>query len=321
VQTTIRCCNSVLILRPVRRRTSARTSSEADAPESRLAVKTVNPGRLQCNCNRPNLQPEASYLCQPNPSYNGTGGTWKPIDGDPMVKTRAGAHALQEKYLILVHKDVVGKSASVTHLIGTSALRRVGLVMLFATVILAGCGCGCGYRKSGDHVVYDTWDEGDGPRSPVIPGADPKTFRTFRDNWSYAKDEHAAYWDGFRIAGAEPESFVALSSLFAKDARHVYRGLEPIPGADPATFEPTGTWGDARDKSHVYVNGHAVAACDPSTFRELKGSGEGYQVDSKCVYDHGQRVPGADPRSFHVIDAIRSRDALYCYRGIAQVPC
>ena len=109
----------------------------------------------------------------------------------------------------------------------------------------------------------------------MLSGADPQTFVFIPDMGNdmslYAKDKNHVYdtYIGTLVEGADPESFVVLNSIYAKDKKNVYSGdphviddtgMFPIKGADPSTFvlvkgNPSY---DARDKNHKYLRAEVI---------------------------------------------------------------
>jgi hypothetical protein len=110
------------------------------------------------------------------------------------------------------------------------------------------------FGKDKHGVFYETYK---------IAGADPETFEPFPRSL-YARDRNAVYFSGTRIVGADPESFQVLSSSYAKDNGRAYYNRKPIEDADVGSFEALENgqeaskdknYGCARDRSHVYCYG------------------------------------------------------------------
>ena len=91
----------------------------------------------------------------------------------------------------------------------------------------------------------------------------------------------------------DPTHFAIVSAadhyLYTKDGRTVHVNGNPIPGADPSTFQVLqGAY--ARDSQHVFFDQPIVAA-DVSSVRPLDGPNAS---DSARVYWMGKAIDGAD---------------------------
>jgi len=72
--------------------------------------------------------------------------------------------------------------------------------------------------------------------------------------------------------------------------------LTPLPEAEPATFrvlEP----GYSKDARQVFVNDQRIEGADPATFRVLNGSA-GCSCDAHYAYTMDQRIKGVNPQNF-----------------------
>ncbi|OUS74106.1 hypothetical protein B5G52_01805 [Pseudoalteromonas sp. A601] len=149
-------------------------------------------------------------------------------------------------------------------------------------------------------------------RNQIIEAANPHTFASIDENWSYSETdgEYIIYYGDERLKPAEFDSFKVLFRAYAKDKSHLYYGADIIaPEADLKTFEILTTHYEfARDINNIYyLSGsetHAVEGLDPNTFKELKRS---YIKDKSAVYYHSysdgvQRISEADVTSFVVTD-------------------
>lgn len=94
-----------------------------------------------------------------------------------------------------------------------------------------------------------------------IEGADPASFKydiPYNGTFSkiFARDKNNVYFNNQIIKGADPKTFIHISSAFAKDNLRVYYEGQGFENSDPATFvleqNPTGKV--AQDKNLVYIN-------------------------------------------------------------------
>ena len=134
------------------------------------------------------------------------------------------------------------------------------------------------YGRDADHVFL---------QNTVIEGADPHTFSLLDASLLWARDAREIYFGRSPVRVAHPEAFrivrphwgcdgenyytdigtgssyrvdadyatlQVLNSHYAKDRREAFYGVEPIPGADPATFQVIDEI-TARDCRATYVLG------------------------------------------------------------------
>ena len=101
----------------------------------------------------------------------------------------------------------------------------------------------------------------------------------------------------------DPTHFAIVSTadhyLYTKDGRTVHVNRNPMPEADPSTFEVLqGAY--ARDSQHVFYFDRPIVEADLSSVRPLDGP---YASDSARVYWMGKAIDGADPSTFRVLNA------------------
>ena len=181
-----------------------------------------------------------------------------------------------------------------------------GLCMVSA---LSACG---GYSNSGNTVTFKHCSE-NGCDTTTVKEADPQSFESLQGD--YAKDRHHVYFGGAPIQEADPQSFKVLSDTYAKDKARAYFENKPIPGADPGSFVALSDLNFGRDKNDIYNLGSPIGACDSTSFRWLKSD---WQVDSKCAYWGGTKLPNAHPESFVVLNEWYAKDAGQVYSSVSH---
>jgi hypothetical protein len=187
-------------------------------------------------------------------------------------------------------------------------MRLFGIFCLIGTV--SACG---GYKTNGDTVTYTRCNEGNGCTTSAIKDADPKSFESLRGG--YAKDRFRVYFNGAPMTGADPQSFKVLSDIYAKDKTHAYFENEAIAGADSESFVALDDPNYGRDRNDIYIMAQAIGVCDLHSFRWLK---DDWQVDSKCAYARGMKLPNAHVESFAVINESYAKDAEHVYSSISN---
>lgn len=163
-----------------------------------------------------------------------------------------------------------------------------------------------------------------------LPGADPASFalldrpgfakdrnrvyqrdRTISDDPAHfelldgelAKDSRVIFWsDGSTLSG-DPMHFAIVSNadnyLYTKDGRTVHVNGNPIPAADPATFQVLqGAY--VHDNKHVFYFDQPITDAELTSFRPIDGP---YGADAVRVYWMGKTIDGADPGTFRVLNA------------------
>ena len=132
----------------------------------------------------------------------------------------------------------------------------------------------------------------------------------------FIKDKNNVYYQGYKIEGADPNTFEILKGSYFKDKNNVYKlicsqtinGRKNKPGgnycysysikkmkeADPNTFEAL-EHGHFKDKNNVYFYEDKIKGADTKTFESLKYS---YSKDKNNVYYQGKKMQGADPNTF-----------------------
>jgi hypothetical protein len=175
----------------------------------------------------------------------------------------------------------------------------------------------------------------------IIPNADPTSFESIPGSDPgrvFARDRSHVFYDREVIADANPRSFEVVDGpdQLGKDDSHVWRGTRQI-SDDPTHFEVMLRGRDsvgvdifvrdqdmgpslsdehaiAKDSRTVFCNGDLLSN-DPTHFvivRYPRDNGNAqYMLDHEAVYWACQRVPGADPRTLHLLEDTNGSGA-YC---------
>jgi hypothetical protein len=137
-----------------------------------------------------------------------------------------------------------------------------------------------------------------------------------------AKDSHVVYWSDGSVLSEDPAHFAIISTadnyIYTKDGQTVHVNGNPIPDADPATFQVLqGAY--ARDVQRVFYFDAPIADADLSSFRPLDGP---YASDATRVFWMGKTIDGADPVTFRVLNADFecSADDHHAYYRQAVIP-
>lgn len=137
----------------------------------------------------------------------------------------------------------------------------------------------------------------------------------------YSKDKNNVYSpeNGWiqRINGANPKTIKVLNQFYLKDDKNVFFNDKKILGVDANSFIALDKEnGYAKDKNTVYYFGQKVEGANAKTF-EVISDGE-YSKDDKNVYASGEIIKGADPKTFREFSETsysRDKNNLYYYYG------
>lgn len=191
-----------------------------------------------------------------------------------------------------------------------------GLLVILAVILLACSRNGAPnslFENSGYHVrdgkVYYL-DSFPG-KAVEVGAADPDTFTAFDS--TYAKDKAHVYLNGVVLPDADAASFELLDRPgWAKDSDHIFQ-RDRIISDDPAHFELLD--GDlARDSHVVYWSDGSVLSEDPAHFAIVSNADHYlFTRDSTTVHVNGNPVTGADPATFEVLQGAYARDGNSAY--------
>lgn len=137
----------------------------------------------------------------------------------------------------------------------------------------------------------------------------------------YSKDKNNVYSleNGWiqRVNGANPKTIKVLNQFYLKDDKNVFFNDKKILGADANSFIALDKEnGYAKDKNTVYYFGQKVEGANVKTF-EVISDGE-YSKDDKNVYASGEIIKGADSKTFREFPETsysRDKNNLYYYFG------
>lgn len=161
------------------------------------------------------------------------------------------------------------------------------------------CSCSTGYKKEGDVVYYEHWNEGSGQHKDKIE-ADPKTFIILEYD-TYAKDEKSVFYQGEKIIGADAKTFEALGEYYAKDKNFGWYGKDTIKTSNGMTFKVINSY-FSTDGHDVFYTTEPLKMEDPKNFRFVEGEGdiETWTTDGKYYYYNYYKVPSDDYKNLTI---------------------
>ena len=117
----------------------------------------------------------------------------------------------------------------------------------------------------------------------------------------YSKDKYNIYYAGTPIYGVDKSTFqIIMPDYYAKDKNNVYRGSDKIKDANPDTIKILNQV-YLKDNENVFLNfGQKIENVDVATFDTIEGN-VAYGKDKNNVYFLGEKMKGADAKSFEVI--------------------
>lgn len=152
----------------------------------------------------------------------------------------------------------------------------------------------------------------------LLPDADAASFELLRRP-GFAKDRDHVYQRD-RVFSDDPVHFELLDGELAKDSRVVFWSDGSVLSEDPAHFaiiSDAAHYLYTRDGRAVHVNGNPIPDADPATFQVLQGA---YARDNKRVFYFDQPIAGADLSSFRPLDGPYASDARTSSRPPSTAP-
>ena len=118
---------------------------------------------------------------------------------------------------------------------------------------------------------------------------------------SYSKDKYNIYYAGTPIYDVDKSTFqIIMPDYYAKDKNNVYSGSDKIKDANPDTIKILNQV-YLKDDKNVFLNfGQKMENVDVATFEAIEGN-VAYGKDKNNVYFLGEKIKGADAKSFEVI--------------------
>lgn len=154
--------------------------------------------------------------------------------------------------------------------------------------------------------VYHAWSR--------LPKIDRNSFR--HSGGSYWQDDAHVYCEHETslqpLKGADPASFkVFFDGDYAADAEHVWYAGRLMKNAHAASFSVyKADTCFAQDQGQVYFEGAALPRVDPATWEYLQG---GFSRDAKSAYFCEQKLPRADVKSWQPQTPSFSKDVKQVY--------
>jgi hypothetical protein len=150
-------------------------------------------------------------------------------------------------------------------------------------------------------------------------------------NYGYFKNDTFVYYDGNKIAEADPVSFsvIADDKFYAKDSKHVFYMGKLVKDADPVTFTPIKEVGRGpldvessvywKDKTNVYYNARKIEGSDVGTFQHIKSI---YGKDRNHVYYGNTILPKANPEKFMFLEEGIATDeaSIFIFNKLVNIP-
>ncbi len=128
------------------------------------------------------------------------------------------------------------------------------------------------------------------------------------------RDSRHIYWAGRSISD-DPSHFVSIGTfdnyIYLKDSQIVFVNGNPIPNADPTSFQVIAA-AYSRDAVGVFYFNEPISDVDPATFAIVESP---YARDAQSVFWMGKSIPNADPKTFRVLNKNFecSTDAAHAY--------
>ena len=171
--------------------------------------------------------------------------------------------------------------------------------LLFGLLTLSFLSCSTGYKKEGNAVYYQRWNEGSGRHKDKLD-ADPKTFQVLKFD-TYAKDNNSVFYQGEKIIGADAKTFEALGDFYARDKNFGWYGKDTIKTSKGKTFKVINDY-YSTDGFDVFYETSPLHMAEPRSFKFVYGEGE-YQcwtTDGVYYYYNNSKVPSDDYKNLKI---------------------
>lgn len=177
------------------------------------------------------------------------------------------------------------------------------------------------YTSSGKDIVYKYYEHAFG-----IPlgwrrhklGADPNTFVILSSY--YAKDKNNLYYKAERLE-VDINSYILIKDKYVKDKNAVFCGADKIMNVDALTFEYDEERSCLHDKNHVFINTlnketkelGIITEADPQTYTLIKK----YWAKDKDNYFFSNTKIDVDVPTFQFIaeEVAYDKNKIYYFRG------
>ncbi len=131
----------------------------------------------------------------------------------------------------------------------------------------------------------------------VLEGANPNTIEKL--DYALYRDGNTVYYMHIKVSEDYPH--FKHDGIYSWDKSKVFYSTEEIKEADAQSFESLDNimMFFARDKNNMYIRGDIFEEADSPSFEHLAHA---YWKDKNAVYYSTDKIPGADPASFVVIE-------------------
>lgn len=151
----------------------------------------------------------------------------------------------------------------------------------------------------------------------------PCDVKTVKVMWeqSFIKDNQCVFHLGHKLAGANPDKFIAINENYGKDKTHAYFTHLVIANADVNSFDAEGP-AYATDKNYAYYQNRIMPGVAPN-WLDADFDGNDHAIDKTSVYFQAEKIPGADRKSFLVLKSQYglAKDKKQCYLKTEVVDC
>lgn len=218
----------------------------------------------------------------------------------------------------------------------TSGPLKVEVDLRETTPILTADGGPTPYVLERGRIVYvSPFSRAYEPATKVLK-IDRATMRAL--DHGYLIDKSTVVRNGRPQRGVRPEGFRVLNAVFAGNAEIILTSYGDAKVEDPATFEAlddgrnshlnTASYaaGFGRDRAFAYFfdestsTKHAVRLRSCRDVKSFESLSHGYARDASHVYCESNRIKGADPATWTLLNRQFSRDAKAVFYGIEVVP-
>jgi hypothetical protein len=153
--------------------------------------------------------------------------------------------------------------------------------------------------RDAQHIYWSTSIISDDPTNLVVLGGE--------NYYTYLHDSTTVFVNGNPIPDADPASFEIIMDGYSRDASHIFYFNEILPEADSASFEVLES-PFSRDVDSVFWMENVISGADPATFKVLNADFE-CSADANVAFYQDQAIPNFDPNSVHAGSQVTNCDS------------
>ncbi|MGB5980578.1 MAG: DKNYY domain-containing protein [Nonlabens sp.] len=173
---------------------------------------------------------------------------------------------------------------------------KKGLTLLLFLVLFISCEKK--YVIKNNSVYVKGWNEGQGNYERLLENADAQNFSEIENNDNlYGTDKINVYYEDKIIPGADPKSFKTIKKGFAIDSKRAYYNNDSIENSSPRGFEVI-DYKFSKNHNNIFYKTKPLNVCSVNDFRFVSTKKDNvlgrWSKDGCFYYFNNYRVPSND---------------------------